>query len=107
MPSRYQQEQLEFARAHLGRVYYPWNPLVTIITDHRIYPTEDALYYLWLTNQVPPAAAVAAAVPKQAIVIYHEPEPAGFAAAFLKSARAQVGDLGHAETGMQPARQFP
>ena len=90
MPTHYQREMLAWAQAHQGRAYFPWNPLVTILTDHKIYPTEDALYYQRLTGLQPPPAALAAAVPSDAIIVYHDPEPRGGAVAELRYARQWI-----------------
>jgi len=90
MPTHYQRETLAWAKAHQGHAYFPWNPLVTILTDHQVYPTEDALYYQRLTGLQSPPAALAVAVPSDAIIVYHDPEPRGAAVAELRNARKWV-----------------
>jgi len=79
LPYRGQEELLATARANAGRMYFPWNPLLTLITDKKIYPFDDALYCLSLAHLDPPVAAVRAAVPAGAVLCYVEPSQSHFA----------------------------
>jgi hypothetical protein len=66
------------ARANPGKIYFPWNPMLTIISERRVYPLDDALYCLWLAGLEPPPEKVRAAVPPDALRIYHEPPQSKF-----------------------------
>jgi hypothetical protein len=79
VPYRGQEKLLTTARANPGRIYFPWNPLLTLITDRRIYPFDDALYCLDKAGLAPPGEAVRAAVPPRAVVYYEEPVQSHFA----------------------------
>lgn len=78
-PYRGQDELLALARQHPGKIYLPWNPLITLITERKIYPFDEALRYLWLARLEPPAAAIRAAVPADPLIIYVEPSQTHFA----------------------------
>lgn len=71
--SRKQEQWLAVARENPGRVYFPWNPLPTLITDRRIYPFDNALFCLWAARFEIPAELVRAAAPAKPIIIYDEP----------------------------------
>jgi len=78
-PYRGLDDMLALARQKPGRLYMPWNPLITIISDHRVYPFDDALYCLWLAHLAPRPEAVRAAVPPEAMILYQEPSQSHFA----------------------------
>lgn len=78
-PYRGQDELLALARQHPGRIYLPWNPLTTLISERKIYPFDEALRYLWMARLEPPRAAIQAAVPKDPLIIYQEPSQTHFA----------------------------
>jgi hypothetical protein len=70
-PSPYQDLLLKVAEKHRGEIYFPWNPLITLLTDRRIYPFEDALYCLTLVRTDPPSsAAIRSALPSRPLVVY-------------------------------------
>lgn len=92
MPDPSQEKLLAVARENPGRCYFPWNPMITIITEHRISPLDDALYCLWLAQLEPPAERIRAAVPANPIIMYVEPAQSRFVLRYLKksdSARKQ------------------
>ena len=78
-PYRGQEELVALARQHQGKIYLPWNPLTTVITERKIYPFDEALHYLWLAKLEPPREAILAAVPVGALIIYQEPSQSYFA----------------------------
>ncbi|MFI5336974.1 MAG: hypothetical protein ACHQ5A_09330 [Opitutales bacterium] len=78
-PYRGQEQLLALARAQPGRYYFPWNPLITIISDRRIRPLDDALYCLWHVGLEVPADQVRAALPRDPIILYQEPAQSHFA----------------------------
>ena len=78
-PDRGQEQLLAIARSTPGKVYLPWNPLVTIIADRKVYPFDEGLRYLWMAGLEPPRAAIRAAVPKDAFILYQEPSQSHFA----------------------------
>ena len=84
-----QQQALETAKVNAGRAYFPWNPLVTIISDHKIYPFDDALLCLWRAGLSPSMEAIRAAVPRDASIIYHEPVQSHFALNYFGKQPAQ------------------
>lgn len=79
LPYRGQEKMLALAQASAGRLYFPWNPLLTLITDRKIYPFDDALFCLDRAGLAPPMAAVRAAVPPEAVLYYEEPAQSHFA----------------------------
>ena len=83
-PYRGQEELVRLAREHAGRIYLPWNPLTTIITERKIYPFDEALHYLWLARLEPPRAAILAAVPADPLIIYQEPSQTHFALRYFE-----------------------
>ncbi len=78
-PYRGQEELLATVRNSPGKLYLPWNPLVTIIAERKIQPFDEALRYLWMAGLEPPRAAIKAAVPEGAFLIYDEPCQSHFA----------------------------
>ena len=87
-PDRSQEAVLRQAEENRGRLYLPWNPLVTLITDGKIYPFDNALYCLWLSRLEPPPEAIRAAVPAGAFILYHEPVQSRFALRYFRPAAA-------------------
>jgi hypothetical protein len=82
-PGTMQATDLAYARAHAGRLYLPWNPLITLITDRKIYPFDDALLCLARAGLEPPAAAVRREMPHGALVVYPDPAQSQFALTYL------------------------
>jgi hypothetical protein len=78
-PDRSQEVLLAIVRRDPGKVYLPWNPLVTIIAERKIYPFDEGLRYLWMARLEPPRAAIQAAVPEGAFILYQEPCQSHFA----------------------------
>ncbi len=85
-PHRGQDHLLQLAREQPGRMYFPGNPLVTIISEHRVYPLDYALYCLWCARLEVPAEAVRAAVPARPIILYQEPAQGHFALRYFPRA---------------------
>jgi hypothetical protein len=85
-PYRGQEELIALARQHQGKIYLPWNPLTTVITERKIYPFDEALHYLWLARLEPPHDAIRAAVPAGATIIYQEPAQSHFALRYFGKA---------------------
>ncbi|HWA29316.1 MAG TPA: hypothetical protein VG734_26940 [Lacunisphaera sp.] len=83
-PYRGQEELIKLARQHQGKIYLPWNPLTTVITERKIYPFDEALHYLWLARLEPPRDAIIAAVPAGATIIYQEPAQSHFALRYFE-----------------------
>jgi hypothetical protein len=79
VPDRGQEELVALARQHPGKIYLPWNPLTTVITEKKIYPFDEALHYLWLARLEPSREAILAAVPAGALIVYQEPSQSYFA----------------------------
>ncbi|MDI1250707.1 MAG: hypothetical protein PSV13_17730 [Lacunisphaera sp.] len=88
LPYRGQEKMLATARASAGHIYFPWNPLLTLVTDRKVYPFDDALYCLHLARLAPSMAAVRAAVPPGAILYYEEPVQSCFALNYFPEFRA-------------------
>jgi hypothetical protein len=89
-PYRGQEELVTLARRHQGKIYLPWNPLTTVITERKIYPFDEALHYLWLARLEPPREAILAAVPAGALIVYQEPSQSHFALRYFnKDAQPQ------------------
>lgn len=78
-PYRGQDELLALARQHAGKIYFPWNPLTTVISERKVYPFDAGLRCLWLAGLEPKRAAIVAAVPPAPLIIYQEPSQTHFA----------------------------
>jgi len=78
-PYRGQEELVTLARRHQGKIYLPWNPLTTIITERKIYPFDEALHFMWMAGLEPSREAILAAVPPKPMIIYQEPSQGHFA----------------------------
>jgi hypothetical protein len=76
---RGQEELVRLARAQPGRTYFPWNPLVTILTEKKVQPTDNALFLLYLMGLGPSPAAIRAVVPERPLIVYREPVQSRFA----------------------------
>jgi hypothetical protein len=87
-PYRGQEELVALARRHQGKIYLPWNPLTTIITERRIYPFDEALHFLWMAGLEPPREAIVAAVPAGAMIVYQEPAQGHFALRYFDAKAA-------------------
>jgi hypothetical protein len=98
LPYRGQEKMLATARASAGQIYFPWNPLLTLITDREIYPFDDALYCLARAGLGLPQVVVRASVPPGAILFYEEPAQSHFALNYFPDHR----DDSHAAAGNKP-----
>ncbi|HET7538136.1 MAG TPA: hypothetical protein VFJ90_16870 [Candidatus Didemnitutus sp.] len=78
-PYRGQEVALAAVRESHGKLYLPWNPIPTIIAERKIYPFDGALKYMWHAGVEPPRAAIKAAVPEGAALLYNEPSQSHFA----------------------------
>lgn len=92
MPHRGQEHLLRLAREEPGQMYFPGNPLVTIIAERRIQPLDYALYCLWCARLEVPAEAVRAAVPEKPIILYQEPAQGHFALRYFPRNQEQVAE---------------
>lgn len=72
------------ARREAGRVYFPWNPLVTVLTERRVRPFDDALLCLERVGFPAEPAAVRAEIPSGALVVYPEPVQSMYALRYLQ-----------------------
>jgi hypothetical protein len=65
------QEAWVFAREQPGRVYFPWDPLATLMAERRAYHFEYGVYDRVIAGSEPTAAHLAAGVPeKSELVVY-------------------------------------
>jgi hypothetical protein len=80
---RGQDAVLAKARERHGSVYLPWNPLITILADNKIYPFDNALFCLEIARMAPPGDAVRAAIPRGAMIMYPEPAQSKIALTYL------------------------
>ncbi len=82
-PYRGLEADLAQARANVDRIYFPWDPLLTIITERRVYPLDDALYCLAVAGLEPPPEKIRATVPPDVLVVYHDNAYIKFAARYF------------------------
>lgn len=82
-PYRGLEELVAESKAYPGKRYYPWNPLITILSERKIYPFDDALKCLWIAQLEPPAEVIRAAIPSGAVIVYHEPSQSKFVLNYL------------------------
>ena len=76
LPLRLQQTGLHqgaaLARQFAGRIYFPWNPLLTFFSEGRFYHAEDGLIVRSLAGRpVPPSVVQAHLPPAMCVVAYH------------------------------------
>ena len=84
--------ELASARALAGHLYLPWNPLVTLITDRKIYPFDDALVCLARLGMPASIEAVRREIPPGALVVYPEPAQSRYALQYLEKTGAPPAD---------------
>ncbi|HED66765.1 MAG TPA: hypothetical protein ENJ09_14570 [Planctomycetes bacterium] len=60
-----QERTLAFARAHAGEVFFPWNPLVTLLTDGRLYHFEWGVRDREIAGYPPTEAHIRAHLPER------------------------------------------
>ncbi len=91
-PYRGLETDLALARAQAGRIYFPWNPMLTIITERRVYPLDDALYGLATAGLEPPPEKIRAAVPAGAALIYYDNAQSRFAERYFQPPAVRPSD---------------
>ncbi|MEI6862705.1 MAG: hypothetical protein WCL04_10715, partial [Verrucomicrobiota bacterium] len=96
---------LALARAQTGRIYFPWNPMLTIITERRVYPLDDALYGLATAGLEPPPEKIRAAVPAGAELIYYDNAQSRFAVRYFQP--PGLDSSGPAAAPVQPSAGKP
>lgn len=69
-PSSHQDDILALARRHRNQLYLPWNPLITILTDHKVYPFEYGLFARQLSGTPVSEASIRAALPANPVILY-------------------------------------
>ncbi len=77
-------EQLQVAMANQNRAYFPWNPILTILSDHKVYPFDDALYCQWLVHADPTPGEVVSHLPRNPLFFYPEPCQSTFALTYFR-----------------------
>lgn len=85
MPYRGLEELVTRSRLDPGKYYLPWYPVVSVIAERKVYPFDDALMVLWTARLEPPRAAIRAAVPAGASVIYDVPSQSHFALNYFEA----------------------
>ena len=83
LPDRGLEQLVAESTANPGKRYYPWNPLITILSDRKVYPFDDALKCLWIAQLEPPVEAIRAAIPTGAVIFYQEPSQSKFVLNYL------------------------
>jgi hypothetical protein len=86
-PDPYQDRLLAVGRQHAGRLYLPWNPLITLLTDGKIYPFEYALYARAITGTALSPEQIRAALPPEPVVLYDPLAATRNIASYLPEAR--------------------
>lgn len=72
-PGRQHEEAYEFARAHPGQAYFPWNTLATLMAEGRNDPFEYGYHDWKLAGSAPSPEALRASLPDSlTFIIYHE-----------------------------------
>jgi len=74
-PSMHQEALLALARENRGRIFFPWNALITLMSERRQLPTEDGLSCMEVLGRKVPAAAVRTAIPEGMKIYYDESAP--------------------------------
>jgi hypothetical protein len=83
---RGQERLMAMAREQPGRCYFPWNPLIVLLAEGKLHPTDNALFLLWVMGLEPPAEKIRAAVPERPILVYEEPAQSKFALRYFPPA---------------------
>jgi hypothetical protein len=68
-PTDYQDQLVATARAHRGKIYFPFNPLVTLFTEKRILPFDDAISDLSFAGLLPPVQRFQEAIPPDVEIV--------------------------------------
>lgn len=99
-PQAYQDRLLAVARQHPGRLYLPWNPLPTLLTDGRIYPFEYALFAREITGTALTPDEIRAALPAEPLVVYDGLAPTRNIAHYLPGTKPRtLASLANAASG--------
>ncbi len=69
-PDPYQDDLLEVAQRHPHQIYFPSNPLITLLTDRTIYPFDDAIGCMSNIKHPVPASRLRAALPPDPLIVY-------------------------------------
>lgn len=78
-------EAVDLSRRLPGALWFPWNPLVTVYTEKRLYPVEDGLYVKKVTGRPEPEPQTRGHLPPHfaAIVLAGTGSEWGLASPFL------------------------
>lgn len=78
-------EAVDLSRRLPGALWFPWNPLVTVYTEKRLYPVEDGLYVKKVTGRPEPEPQTREHLPPHfaAIVLAGTGSEWGLASPFL------------------------
>ena len=78
-------EAVDLSRRLPGMLWFPWNPLVTVYSEGRLYPVEDGLYVKKVTGRPEHAAQTRVHLPPHfaAIVLAGTGSELGLASTFL------------------------
>jgi hypothetical protein len=68
-PTMFQDELVTLAQAHRGKIYFPFNPLITLVTERRILPFDDAISDLRYAGLLPPIQLFRDAIPPDTEII--------------------------------------
>jgi hypothetical protein len=71
-PNRYQDQLVSTAYAHRGKIYFPFNPLVTLFTEKRILPFDDAISDLSFAGLLPPVQRFQEVIPPDVEIMMPE-----------------------------------
>lgn len=80
-------EEEELARREPGRVYFPWNPLVTVLSERQVRPFDDALLCLERVGFPADRTEVLKAIPPGALVVYPDPVQSTFVLKYFEGPR--------------------
>lgn len=80
---RGQEQTLAQARQYRGKIYFPWNPLITLLSEDRLLPFDNALFCLDAAGMPVPREAVRAAIPRGALLVFPEPSQSQFVLTYL------------------------
>ena len=78
-------EAIELSRRLPGMLWFPWNPLVTVYSEARLYPVEDGLYVKQVTGRPEPREQTLAHLPARfaGIVLAENGSQWGLASALM------------------------
>jgi hypothetical protein len=79
LPTSFQDQLVSTARAHRGKIYFPFNPLVTLFSEKRILPFDDAISDLSFAGLLPPVQRFQEVIPPDVEIVM----PAGVEQSFV------------------------